>query len=430
MKQKLIVLFLCALASTCLHFFFKPTQVTDKSELKCVKLLEPNNEVFESFPLLGECERKYPAQNLSLLWIANLIRNKSPETASKAIKKSLNYLPEEAQNKMATFWVGALLQTYSDNPEHSDVVYWVDWGKGLEGTSYFERKALMYAHCLSDEFEECAGWGKGVYQVFEDEADLERLLYAYWKSENYIEFLKWSEKLSTEKKLIYKAKIKRAKKEAIDNELLGIDSEYFEIRLESKLDSLLIESMDEINSAYVQLSNKLNFYPEKKIEIVVFESKNLSGENGFPNWAVAVYDGKVRLPSTVLLDEKNRKSVFIHELSHGFLIQETGVEIPTWFHEGFAMWLEGTRKKEELKMHFTYQELSQSFIKLKDENISLAYSESYAFFMSVLEKVGEGGVLNLVNRLRDAESFEEAFFNEMSESPIDHYNELIKSNRR
>jgi len=186
---------------------------------------------------------------------------------------------------------------------------------------------------------------------------------------------------------------------------------------------------------------------DKPIRVVVIEDLNdyfarRDRPAGAPPWAVGLAVGR---EDTILI--KWGKSdhgpwvdmdkTFVHELAHVALdrkvgevgdhahgddrvttVDQGGRRVPRWFHEGFAIAQAGewTLERGEILMEAS---LGGNIISLHDLRerfpaegflVELAYAESYNFILYLDEHFGRTQRIEMLNRMADGQTFEDAFF--------------------
>lgn len=118
-----------------------------------------------------------------------------------------------------------------------------------------------------------------------------------------------------------------------------------------------------------------------------------------------------------------------HELTHYFLDYVADGNYPHWFSEGLAQWVEYNQTgylwiepqsslRQEL---YSYDDLQRRFDQLTNQ--PLAYRESYLLVAYLVEQFGRDHLQNLVDRLAQGESFDEAIHAETGRRPAAFYEE-------
>lgn len=121
---------------------------------------------------------------------------------------------------------------------------------------------------------------------------------------------------------------------SIERDYEAIETEHFVIKVQEgrALDlnqlSLLLEE------AHAQLKSELGLAPEN-LTVIVYTEQSLKRVSGKRDWAIGLYDGRLRLR----VDELTAPllpDLVSHELAHAFLHRIYGYSLPVWVHEGFA----------------------------------------------------------------------------------------------
>ena len=131
--------------------------------------------------------------------------------------------------------------------------------------------------------------------------------------------------------------------QAIERGFAARQTAHFTIRLQGAAPVDVEALAGALERAYQSLSTQLGELPAK-LAVIVYTERDLQRLSNRPDWALGLYDGRIRLS----LDELNTPlgpSMASHELAHAFLHQLYGPAVPTWVHEGFAQQQEAPRPR-------------------------------------------------------------------------------------
>jgi hypothetical protein len=138
-----------------------------------------------------------------------------------------------------------------------------------------------------------------------------------------------------------------------------------------------------------------------------------------PGWTGGIFDGRIKLPvgglreKTPLLERTLR-----HEFAHVLVTLLTRNHVPVWLSEGVAIWAEededGERSQWALQtvagrhlMHLA--DLEEPFMRLPEDEVGLAYAQSYLAVRAILDEHGNESLRRLLGALGDGTSLDNAF---------------------
>ena len=206
------------------------------------------------------------------------------------------------------------------------------------------------------------------------------------------------------------------------------ESEHFIFRFEDGSDEILIHHAKEaLEKSYNVLGKILNFYPEQKIIVEFYPSREpfskvspLTLKDIMTSGTVALckYNRLMAISPGSLLRGYNWLDTLSHEYVHYLLTQKSGNKVPLWLHEGLAKFLE-TRWRDVkepltplmetvlakgLKADYLIglDQMMPSLAKLKTaEDVQLAYAEVSSMVEYMVEKKGEAVISSIIEDLRD-----------------------------
>lgn len=122
-------------------------------------------------------------------------------------------------------------------------------------------------------------------------------------------------------------------------------STHFRLEFEGKpARSDIMEALSVLEVAYDSLCRLFEFYPENKMHLVLYQSAEYQGIGPRPDWVGAVYDGKLRVPVSVMRYREIYRPMLFHELTHAFVRAMTRAKVPLWINEGIAQVIDGSRR--------------------------------------------------------------------------------------
>lgn len=141
--------------------------------------------------------------------------------------------------------------------------------------------------------------------------------------------------------------------------------------------------MESAENAWRFLKSQLGIEPYQTVNIL------LGGSPNAPHWAAATFDGQVHLPLDPAIDPGRREVILRHELTHAFLADAGGGQVPLWLNEGLAQYFQGARcdKLPDANSADWLDSLAvrKTFLDLDQEKAELAYTYSLAVAQELME---------------------------------------------
>lgn len=179
--------------------------------------------------------------------------------------------------------------------------------------------------------------------------------------------------------------------------------------------------LDVLAEAYWHILQNLSYYEKKdfKIPVIIYTQKDFSETVKHPDWAGAIYDGKIKIPVGNIDEQSDKKleNFIYHEVTHSVLFYYIkGNKIPAWLNEGIAQKNEKhsrdimqIKKWLRDKKLIPLKDLEESFIKYTDQNIvDLAYMESLLAVDFIETQYSSSAILNILRKLKENKTIEEA----------------------
>ena len=175
--------------------------------------------------------------------------------------------------------------------------------------------------------------------------------------------------------------------------------------------------LDELERSYDQLDTFLGLRPQRKMEVVVYDSGVFDGTFGarFSFRPAGFFNGSIHVRASDRLTVQLAR-VLRHELVHAaFEAAAPSLVLPAWFNEGVAEWFEAralskrrlsgpeldylvrARRQGQL---FSVRDLSSpSFMGLGQNAATLAYLQSYGMIEYLARRHGDRSVRELCERV-------------------------------
>jgi hypothetical protein len=186
-----------------------------------------------------------------------------------------------------------------------------------------------------------------------------------------------------------------------------------------------------LEEAYGRVGMVLGHYPGKKTIVIVYGEEAYSNMlKGMPHWALAVYDGKVRIPANRLkYSEEDVRKIIYHEYAHAVVRDITGGNCPTWLNEGISGLAESLvypRDKNLIRRYVQrygivpLRSMPDDFTALKKrELMTLLYMQSYTIVEFIIKRSGSEGLKNILSVLGRGENVWRAISGVMQQSMAD-----------
>lgn len=288
-----------------------------------------------------------------------------------------------------------------------------------------------------EEFKDAIEEVEDEYDVSEDEEVREWLIGVYhWLATAYTKNnLPQKTKVTYQKILEIspldvktRKKLDRMKREKeIESKLLRKESAHFILKFKGtqEREYEALEILTILEETYKKVGADLNYYPQEKTVCIIYPSKEkFRYVTDTHYWSGGVYDGKIRVPLSIELDEAEHfKGTLVHEYTHHVIHGKTKNNFPSWLNEGLAQYEDGDYEKdgekEEKRMEVLTQNLKENtLVPLKrikplfqtgdTELVNLAYYESYSVVKYLIKRYGLKGVSKLLEKLGEGVSIDKA----------------------
>ena len=130
---------------------------------------------------------------------------------------------------------------------------------------------------------------------------------------------------------------------SVESRLSRSGTAHFEIIAEAGADANMIDDIGIMaEDAYSRVGSFLNYYPRAKATVILFpENAYSSISSGKPDWAHAIFDGKIRIPVPgARYSRSYLKRIIYHEFSHLVVRDLSQRKCPLWLSEGIACYAE------------------------------------------------------------------------------------------
>jgi len=192
---------------------------------------------------------------------------------------------------------------------------------------------------------------------------------------------------------------------------------HFTVLFEGPADEELARrALELLESAYWRIGTALYTFPEQVITVVLYTQEQFRDITRSPDWAAAVYDGRIRVPMRgALRKPEELYRVLAHEFTHALVRSIAPRGVPTWLNEGLAVAFEPDGQSwanDELSRtdkRLPPQRLAGSFGGFSGAEARVAYAQSANTVQKLLDLAGSAAVVGLLQDLAQGEPLEPAF---------------------
>lgn len=170
-----------------------------------------------------------------------------------------------------------------------------------------------------------------------------------------------------------------------------------------------------LEEAYGKIGTFLGHYPEDKVVAILYSESNYKNLlHGKPHWALAIFDGKVRIPVNKV-DHSGREIVKIiyHEYAHAVVQEMAGRNCPLWLKEGVASYTESFVAKKNKDFYRAYlqrfgvvgiDQFPSDFMAKGPKVANWLYVQSYLLVDFIVSSRGPQALRDVLGHLGQAKS--------------------------
>ncbi len=176
---------------------------------------------------------------------------------------------------------------------------------------------------------------------------------------------------------------------------------------------LAARALEILENGYWRIGTALGVFPADPITVVLYTQEQFRDITRSPDWAAALYDGRIRVPMRGALDNPSElERVLTHELTHALVQSIAPRHVPTWLNEGLAVCFEPegrTWAESQLARTPAGHALAGTFEKLDARDARLAYASSAVAVQRMIDLAGATAVVSLLGDLAEGIPLETAF---------------------
>ncbi|MBI1910610.1 MAG: tetratricopeptide repeat protein [Deltaproteobacteria bacterium] len=172
-----------------------------------------------------------------------------------------------------------------------------------------------------------------------------------------------------------------------------------------------------LEEAYIKVGSDLNFYPDDRIEALLYSRETFRDITRSPAWAGAIFDGRIKIPAGGIYEKTAElEKVIFHEYTHAVVHRLSGGRAPTWLNEGIAQYEEGKSAyeyREDLRElgksgKVSLRMLEGSFMGFNRNTASAAYIISLSSTEYIIKEFGVFSVRKILENLKSGMTLDSA----------------------
>ncbi len=172
-----------------------------------------------------------------------------------------------------------------------------------------------------------------------------------------------------------------------------------------------------LEEAHIKVGADLDYYPDGRIEALLYSKDRFMDITRSPSWAGAIYDGRIKIPvggiteKTALLEK-----TILHEYTHAVVRRLSKGRAPVWLNEGIAQYEDGSDlldseiwlKKMAVDKKLDLRPLEGSFMGLSPADSAKAYVVSLSATRYIIREYGTHAVKRIFVGLADGLTLDQA----------------------
>ncbi len=179
-------------------------------------------------------------------------------------------------------------------------------------------------------------------------------------------------------------------------------------------EALAARALEILENAYWRVGTALGVFPADPLTVVLYTKEQFRDITRSPDWAAALYDGRIRVPMRGALDNPAELDrVLTHELTHALVRSIAPRNVPTWLNEGLAVcfepegrtWAESQLEAPDARG----APPTGTFEKLGARDARLGYARSAVAVQRMIDLAGAAAVVSLLGDLAEGVPLETAF---------------------
>jgi tetratricopeptide (TPR) repeat protein len=206
------------------------------------------------------------------------------------------------------------------------------------------------------------------------------------------------------------------KEQELQSRFREIRTDHFIVLFEALGDEPLARHvLERLEAAYSRIGNTLRVYPSQPITALIYSRQQFDDITGMAAWSTGGYDGRIRLPRSVVLDDRDEVDrVLSHEFVHALVDMLGGRTVPAWINEGLATALEPSNPgvidpTSRTNARTDLSRLHGSFVDLSRREAEVAYASAAEAVRRLIDQNGAAAIVALLEDLGQGSPFASAF---------------------
>lgn len=173
-----------------------------------------------------------------------------------------------------------------------------------------------------------------------------------------------------------------------------------------------------MEEAYVKVGSDIGYYPEDRIEAVLYTQQQFADVTRTPGWAGALYDGRIKIPVGGITSRTSLlERVLFHEYAHALVHRLSYGKAPVWLNEGIAQHVEGALNENinevlsfvaKTEKPLPLRAFENSFMGFNTTQAMVAYSVSLSATEYIINEFGMSAVKRILENVGAGKSMEQA----------------------
>lgn len=170
-----------------------------------------------------------------------------------------------------------------------------------------------------------------------------------------------------------------------------------------------------LEAAYGKIGIFLDHYPKEKVVVILYSKSNYKKLlQGKPHWALAIFDGKVRIPvNKIDYSDQEVVKIIYHEYAHAVVNDMVSSNCPLWLKEGVASYAESFVSKKKKDFYRAYlqrfgvvgiDQFPSDFISKGPKIANWLYVQSYLLVDFIVSSSGPQALREIFGYLGQGES--------------------------
>ncbi|MBI5048111.1 MAG: hypothetical protein HZB54_04055 [Deltaproteobacteria bacterium] len=173
-----------------------------------------------------------------------------------------------------------------------------------------------------------------------------------------------------------------------------------------------------LEEAYIKVGSDIGYYPNDRIEAVLYTQQQFTDVTRAPGWVGAIYDGRIKIPVGGITSRTSLlEKVLFHEYTHALVHRLSNGRAPLWLNEGLAQHEEGAVNEginnvltqvAKIEKPLPLRPFEGSFMGFNATQAIVAYSVSLSATEYIIKEFGMSAVKRILENIGTGKTIEEA----------------------